>query len=179
MGEGITDASQGVEGPFDWGFDQPEAVGQADLGPFFGFVPWLFLFLVPALTMRLWAEERRLGTIELLLTLPMAQWQNWLIGVGAALVPLTLVLSFYLMWYASAKSGYLSDFAFAISMFFGVGANALDVARAKELVPYSVLSMTHWMAPFLALSIGLLASERLLTTSPWPLVVSAFSKPRM
>ena len=49
--------------------------GQADLGPFFNFVPWLFLFLVPALTMRLWAEERRLGTIELLLTLPLPQWQ--------------------------------------------------------------------------------------------------------
>jgi ABC-2 type transport system permease protein len=49
--------------------------GQADLAPFFGFVPWLFLFLVPALSMRLWAEERRLGTIELLLTLPLAQWQ--------------------------------------------------------------------------------------------------------
>jgi ABC-2 type transport system permease protein len=51
------------------------ARGQADLQPFFSFVPWLFLFLVPALTMRLWAEERRLGTIELLLTLPLAQWQ--------------------------------------------------------------------------------------------------------
>ena len=50
------------------------ARGQADLNPFFSFVPWLFLFLVPALTMRLWAEERRLGTIELLLTLPMPQW---------------------------------------------------------------------------------------------------------
>lgn len=49
--------------------------GTADLQPFFGFVPWLFLFLVPALTMRLWAEERRLGTIELLLTLPLTQWQ--------------------------------------------------------------------------------------------------------
>ncbi|TDH60858.1 ABC transporter permease [Dankookia rubra] len=49
--------------------------GQADLQPFFSFVPWLFLFLVPALTMRLWAEERRLGTIELLLTLPLPQWQ--------------------------------------------------------------------------------------------------------
>jgi ABC-2 type transport system permease protein len=51
------------------------ARGTADLQPFFAFVPWLFLFLVPAITMRLWAEERRLGTIELLLTLPIAQWQ--------------------------------------------------------------------------------------------------------
>jgi ABC-2 type transport system permease protein len=51
------------------------ARGQADMQPFFTFVPWLFLFLVPALTMRLWAEERRLGTIELLLTLPIAQWE--------------------------------------------------------------------------------------------------------
>lgn len=51
------------------------ARGQADLIPFFSFIPWLFLFLVPALTMRLWAEERRLGTIELLLTLPLPQWQ--------------------------------------------------------------------------------------------------------
>jgi gliding motility-associated transport system permease protein len=43
---------------------------QADLTPFFDFIPWVFLLLVPAITMRLWAEERRLGTIELLLTLP-------------------------------------------------------------------------------------------------------------
>jgi ABC-2 type transport system permease protein len=46
---------------------------QADLTPFFSFLPWVFLFLVPAITMRLWAEERRLGTIELLLTLPLRQ----------------------------------------------------------------------------------------------------------
>lgn len=44
--------------------------GQAELSPFFTFHPWLFLFLVPALTMRMWAEERKSGTIELLLTLP-------------------------------------------------------------------------------------------------------------
>jgi len=44
--------------------------GQADLNAFFQWHPWLFMFLVPAVAMRLWAEERRLGTIELLLTLP-------------------------------------------------------------------------------------------------------------
>lgn len=44
--------------------------GTADLQVFFGFHPWLYLFLVPAISMRLWAEERRSGTMELLLTLP-------------------------------------------------------------------------------------------------------------
>ncbi len=44
--------------------------GQASLLSFFGFHPWLYLFLVPAVGMRMWAEERRAGTIELLLTLP-------------------------------------------------------------------------------------------------------------
>ncbi|MDX1571065.1 MAG: ABC transporter permease subunit [Xanthomonadales bacterium] len=46
--------------------------GQADLAPFFGFHPWLYLFLVPAISMRLWAEERKSGSIELLLTLPVS-----------------------------------------------------------------------------------------------------------
>ena len=46
--------------------------GQADLSAFFRFHPWLYLFLIPALSMRLWAEERKSGTIELLLTLPVS-----------------------------------------------------------------------------------------------------------
>ena len=49
--------------------------GQADLRPFFNFHPWLYLFLVPAISMRLWAEERRSGSIELLMTLPVTPWQ--------------------------------------------------------------------------------------------------------
>jgi ABC-2 type transport system permease protein len=48
--------------------------GAADLSVFFGYHPWLYLFLVPAIAMRLWAEERRTGTMELLLTLPMPLW---------------------------------------------------------------------------------------------------------
>lgn len=49
--------------------------GQADLASFFTFHPWLYLFLVPALSMRLWAEERKSGSIELLMTLPIESWQ--------------------------------------------------------------------------------------------------------
>lgn len=45
--------------------------GQSDLQPFFSYHPWLYLFLVPALAMRIWAEERKSGSIELLLTLPL------------------------------------------------------------------------------------------------------------
>ena len=48
---------------------------QADLTPFFNFHPWLYLFLVPAISMRLWSEERKSGSIELLLTLPITRFQ--------------------------------------------------------------------------------------------------------
>jgi len=49
--------------------------GEAGLASFFGWHPWLYLVLVPAVGMRLWAEERRAGTIELLLTMPLSPWQ--------------------------------------------------------------------------------------------------------
>jgi ABC-2 type transport system permease protein len=51
------------------------ARGQADLQPFFVMHPWLYLILVPAITMRMWAEEAKGGTLELLLTLPVTLWQ--------------------------------------------------------------------------------------------------------
>jgi ABC-2 type transport system permease protein len=49
--------------------------GQADLQGFFLYHPWLYLLLVPAVAMRLWAEERKTGTIELLMTLPISPWE--------------------------------------------------------------------------------------------------------
>ncbi|MDP9064699.1 MAG: ABC transporter permease subunit [Pseudomonadota bacterium] len=51
------------------------ARGQADLQPFFRWHPWLYLLLIPAISMRLWAEERNSGSIELLMTLPVSLWQ--------------------------------------------------------------------------------------------------------
>jgi len=49
--------------------------GEASLAAFFGWHPWVYLVLVPAVGMRLWAEERRSGTLELLLTMPVTAWQ--------------------------------------------------------------------------------------------------------
>lgn len=64
-----------LSGAFTFYLGNYFARGQADLVPFFDFHPWLYLVLIPALAMRLWAEERRSGTIELLLTLPVTIWE--------------------------------------------------------------------------------------------------------
>ena len=78
--------------------------GIADLSVFFGYHPWLYLFLVPAISMRLWAEERHSGTMELLLTLPVPVWATVLgkylaawafTGVALALTfPIWLTVNF-------------------------------------------------------------------------------------
>lgn len=70
--------------------------GQADLSAFFNFVPWLYLVLIPAVSMRLWSEERRSGTIEMLMTLPIATWHIVLGKFLAAwlFVGLALLLTF-------------------------------------------------------------------------------------
>src|SRR6266700_5906663 len=75
--------------------------GEASLAAFFNWLPWLFLFLVPAAGMRLWSEERRLGTIELLLTMPVATWQailgkflaSWLFLVIALALTFPIVVT--------------------------------------------------------------------------------------
>ena len=70
--------------------------GQADLLPLFSYLPWLYLFLVPAVSMRLWAEERRSGSIELLFTQPITIWQAVLGKFLAAwaFLGIALVLTF-------------------------------------------------------------------------------------
>ncbi|MDZ4772029.1 MAG: ABC transporter permease subunit [Planctomycetota bacterium] len=73
---------------------------QADLVPFFQLHPWLYLFLIPAVSMRLWAEERKSGTIELLMTLPVTMGQ---MVVGKFLAAwlftgIALVLTFPMYW---------------------------------------------------------------------------------
>jgi ABC-2 type transport system permease protein len=70
--------------------------GEASLSAFFGWHPWVYLVLVPAVGMRLWAEERRSGTLELLLTMPVAPWQAILAKFLASwlFLAVALVLTF-------------------------------------------------------------------------------------
>jgi len=70
--------------------------GQADLQPFFNYLPWLYLFLVPAISMRMWAEERKSGSIEMLMTLPVSVTQAVLGKFLAAwlFIGIALVLTF-------------------------------------------------------------------------------------
>jgi len=70
--------------------------GNAEMREFFGLMPIFFLFFIPAISMRLWSEERKLGTLEWLLTLPMKAWQA-VLGkylAGLAFIAVTLMLSF-------------------------------------------------------------------------------------
>ena len=72
------------------------STGQASLSDFFAFHPWVYLILVPAIGMGLWSEERRQGTIELLLTMPVAPWEA-IVGkflAAWAVLGITLVLTF-------------------------------------------------------------------------------------
>ena len=76
------------------------ARGEANLMPFFTWHPWLYLFLVPAVGMRMWSEERRLGTIELLLTMPVTTWQA-IVGkflASWAVIALALAFTFPIVW---------------------------------------------------------------------------------
>jgi ABC-2 type transport system permease protein len=74
--------------------------GQADLSGFFLWHPWLYLVLMPAIAMRLWAEERRSGTIELLMTLPVPLWQivvgKWLAAWVFAALALALTFPLWI-----------------------------------------------------------------------------------
>ena len=88
--------------------------GEASLVSFFTWHPWLYLFLVPAVGMRLWSEERRLGTMELLLTMPLTAWEA-IVGkflASWAFLALALALTFPVWitvnWLGSPDNGIIA-----------------------------------------------------------------------
>jgi ABC-2 type transport system permease protein len=142
--------------------------GQADLDPFFTFHPWLFLFLVPALSMRLWAEERKSGSIELLMTLPLDPWQAvlgkflaaWLFTALA--ISLTFPIWITINYLGSPDNGaILAAYIGSVLMaggFLAVGS-CLSAATKNQVIAF-ILSV---IVCFLLLAAG------------YPFVLNAFS----
>ncbi len=80
---------------------------------FFGLMPWIFLFFIPAVTMKLWAEEKKIGTIEILMTLPIRDYEVVIgkflacLALLAVTILLTLVVPFSVMYLGNPDVGTL------------------------------------------------------------------------
>jgi ABC-2 type transport system permease protein len=136
--------------------------GVADLSVFFSYHPWLYLFLVPALSMRLWAEERRSGTMELLLTLPVPLWATVLgkflaawafTGVALALTfPIWLTVNFL----GSPDNGViLASYIGSLLMAGGYLAigSAISATTSNQVIAFTVSAVVCFLftvsgAPF-------------------------------
>ncbi len=128
--------------------------GIASLEIYFQFFPWLFLFVVPAVGMRLWSEEKRSGTAELLFTLPITTFEA-VIGkflAGWAFLTLAIVLSFPM----AITVGYLGhpDWGVIATTYLGailmaggyLGVCSLTSALTKNQVVSFVLSLSFCAA---------------------------------
>jgi ABC-2 type transport system permease protein len=157
--------------------------GEANLETFFVWHPWLYLFLVPAIGMRMWSEERRLGTMELLLTMPITPWQaivgkflaSWLV-LGLALV-LTFPVVITVNYLGNPDNGVI--LAGYIGSFLLAGAylsiSAMTSALTRNQVISFILSVVICL--FLVL-VGYPPVTNLLVewANPWFVqAVSAFS----
>jgi ABC-2 type transport system permease protein len=142
-------------------------LGQADLQTFFEFHPWLYLLLVPALAMRLWAEERKTGTLELLLTLPITVRQAVLAKFFAAwtLIALALVLTFP-MWLSVSWLGH-PDHGVIIASYLGSWLMAGGFLAIGSAI--SAATRSQVMAFIISLSVCLA-----FVLAGFPIVLSLF-----
>jgi ABC-2 type transport system permease protein len=142
--------------------------GQADLAPFFSYHPWLYLFLIPALSMRLWAEERKSGSIELLMTLPVTVWQA-VIGkylAAWAFAGVALVLTFP-MWITvnylgdpdngAILAAYIGSFLMA-GGFLAIGA-CLSAVTRNQVIAFIITVVVCFLFLLSGFSLVLAAFE--------------------
>src|SRR5436190_18570741 len=155
--------------------------GEASLvRPFFDWHPWFYLFLVPAVGMRLWAEERRVGTIELLLTMPITAWQaivgkflaSWLF-LGIALL-LTFPIVITVNYLGSPDNGVI--FAGYVGSWLMAGAylaiSCITSAMTRNQVVSFIISVVICLFFILA---GFTPVIRLLEGWAWPWLVDTIT----
>lgn len=142
--------------------------GQADLGSFFAFHPWLYLFLVPAIAMRLWAEERKSGTLELLMTLPITRAEAvagkflaaWVFAGLALLLTFPMVLTVNYLGEpdnGAILTGYLGSWLL-VGAYLAVGSCMSALARNQVIAFMLTVSLCF-----------------LFIVSGFPMVIDAFS----
>jgi ABC-2 type transport system permease protein len=156
---------------------------QASLGGFFSFIPWLFLFFVPAIAMRIWAEEKRSGTDELLMTLPVRDWEAVLgkylsaLSLIALALLLTLPLAYVVKYFADPKTpvdwgpvwcGYLASLLLGGSILaIGTWASSLTV---NQIIAFIITCAVT----FVLILAGLPAVAEMFP-SRWAEVIGKFS----
>jgi ABC-2 type transport system permease protein len=153
---------------------------EASLVSFFTWHPWLYLFLVPAVGMRLWSEERRLGTLELLLTMPITAWQaivgkflaSWLF-LGLALV-LTFPVVITVNWLGDPDNGVIAAGYVGSLLLAGayLAISCMTSAMTRNQVISFILSVMICLFLILA---GYTPVTDLLTRFANPLVTQAIA----
>src|SRR3989454_9712464 len=155
--------------------------GQASLVTFFIWQPWLFLFLVPAVGMRLWSEERRLGTIELLLTMPITAWQaivgkflaSWLFLIVALALSFPIVVT--VNWLGDPDNGVIASGYVGAALLAGayLAISCMTSALTRNQVIAFILAVVLCLALIL---VGFSPLTDLLArwASPW--LVEGISK---
>ncbi|WP_417462183.1 ABC transporter permease [Kordiimonas sp.] len=139
-----------MQGMFTFYIGQFYVREQADLVSFFSYQPWLYLFLMPAVAMRLWAEERKTGTLELLLTLPVPLGAvvagKYLAAVAFAAVALLLTAPIWITvnWLGTPDNGviatgYIGSLLMA-SAYLAIGS-ALSATTKNQVVAF-ILAVT-------------------------------------
>jgi ABC-2 type transport system permease protein len=154
--------------------------GEASLVSFFTWHPWLYLFLVPAVGMRLWSEERRLGTMELLLTMPLTTWQaivgkflaSWLFLALA--LALTFPVWITVNWLGSPDNGIIAA-GYVGSLFLAgsyLAISCMTSALTRNQVISFILSVVICLFFILA---GYTPVTDLLTRFASPVVVDVIA----
>jgi ABC-2 type transport system permease protein len=113
--------------------------GQDSMRGFFAAMPWIFLFFVPAISMRLWAEEKKMGTVELLLTMPLKEWEVVLGKFLAAFAFLGIALLFTLTVPISLAYLGKPDFGVIVGSYVG----ALFLGSAYLAIGLYISSLTE------------------------------------
>lgn len=143
-------------------------VNQASVRPLFVLIPWIFLFFVPAITMRLWAEEKKSGTMEVLMTFPLRDWEvvlgKYFASLAFLVVALLLTFTLPITTWLAADQGVSLDVGPIITSY--LGAILLGGAFLAIGIWVSSLTENQIVAFIIAVAVSfilMIAGERIVT----------------